>query len=203
MSQLRIAGALQEPGGGAGLRVGKCIEPFRARKGGAVPPLGVDGRREGESRVAEDDVSVARELRLDVGADATLYWVRVAGSRGVTPTSCTIRGLEPAPQPIYGSMSGTIYKDTYNTVYVVLQNGVGLHLSAWLVNIIGGSDIVTITVKSADEPAFINVDGEYVDSLPMDASVNVSLSEKTFTLLRLSEGSFFTVLRNKLSTWEQ
>ena len=70
MSQLRVAGALQVPGGGAGLRVGKCIEPFRAREGCAVPPLRVHGRREGESRVAEGDVSVARELRLDVGTYA-------------------------------------------------------------------------------------------------------------------------------------
>ena len=69
--------------------------------------------------------------------------------------------------------------------------------------VIGGSDIVSLMVKNTDEPAFINVDGENVDSLPTGAFVNVSVSEKTFTLLRLSEGSFFTVLRNKLSTWEQ
>ncbi|MBR4549949.1 MAG: hypothetical protein IKO83_08565 [Oscillospiraceae bacterium] len=78
---------------------------------------------------------------LDIGADATVYWVKVAGSRGVTVTSCTIRGTKPAPQPVYGSMSGTAYHDTAFTVYVVLQNGSGLHLNGNLVNIIGGNDI--------------------------------------------------------------
>ncbi len=69
--------------------------------------------------------------------------------------------------------------------------------------VIGGEDKISLTVCSSDEPAFINVDGDNVGSLKQDQSIEIFIGEETFTLLRLSEGSFFTVLRNKLSTWEQ
>ena len=69
--------------------------------------------------------------------------------------------------------------------------------------VIGAGDTVMLTVGSADEPAFVNVDGEKASVLEQGASVKISLSDCYFTLLRLSEGNFFTVLRNKLLTWEQ
>ena len=86
---------------------------------------------------------------LYYGAPASVLW------DGANITYCYIRGDIPSPQPSYGSMSGTIYKDTAYTVYVVLQNGLGLHLNGGLVNIIGGNDIdgVSCTVYYTGYPS--------------------------------------------------
>ncbi len=73
------------------------------------------------------------EGNLYIGAPAWVTW------NGSTITYCYIKGSKTEPQPSYGAMSGTIYSDTASTVYVVLQNGTGLHLSAWLVNWVSGS----------------------------------------------------------------
>lgn len=72
---------------------------------------------------------------VQYGSSASVVW------DGQNVTYCYIQGATPAPQPVYGSMSGTAYHDTAFTVYVVLQNGLGLSLSANLVNIIGGNEI--------------------------------------------------------------
>ena len=136
--------------------------------------------------------STAHVLGVEIGVNGQrVEPVRADGIIVATPTGSTAYNL---------SAGGPILTPNSRSMVVT---PVCAHSLTIRPVVIGGGDIVTITVKSADEPAFINVDGEYVDSLPTDASVNVSLSEKTFTLLRLSEGSFFTVLRNKLSTWEQ
>ena len=74
------------------------------------------------------------------GAIATVYWSGTT-TKGVNVTYCEINGSQPAPQPAYGSMSGTAYHDTAFTIYVVLQNGQGYHLNGNLVNIIGGNEI--------------------------------------------------------------
>ena len=69
---------------------------------------------------------------LYVGASAQVVW------DGQRITWCHIDG-EHWVGPIYGSMSGTIYSDSAYTVYVVLQDGTGLHLDASLVNWVSGS----------------------------------------------------------------
>ena len=73
------------------------------------------------------------EGELYYSAPAWVTW------NGSNITYCYIKGSKTEPQPTYGAMSGTIYQDTASTVYVVLQNGAGLHLSAWLVNWMSGS----------------------------------------------------------------
>ena len=69
---------------------------------------------------------------LYYGASASVYF------DGKNVTYCYIKG-EQMVGPVYGTMSGTIYSDSAYTVYVVLQNGVGLHLNAGLVNWVSGN----------------------------------------------------------------
>lgn len=73
---------------------------------------------------------------------------------GQNITYCYIRGSY-TPTPTYGSMSGTVYSDTAYTVYVVLQNGIGLHLNGNLVNWVSGSvlDGASCTVYYTDYPS--------------------------------------------------
>ena len=86
---------------------------------------------------------------LYYGAPAWVTW------NGSNITYCYIQGSKAAPQPSSGAMSGTIYSDTASTVYVVLQNGTGLHLSAWLVNWVTGSvlDGASCTVYYSGYPS--------------------------------------------------
>jgi hypothetical protein len=72
---------------------------------------------------------------LYYGAPASVLW------DGKNVTYCYINGDHPVVGPVYGSMSGTIYRDTAYTVYVVLQNGVSLHLNGGLVNWITSGDL--------------------------------------------------------------
>ncbi len=134
----------------------------------------------------------AHVLGLEIGVNGQrIEPVRADGMIVATPTGSTAYNL---------SAGGPILTPNSRSMVVT---PVCAHSLTTRPVVIGGDDVVTLTVKSADEPAFINVDGENVASLSTDSSVNVSVSEQTFTLIRLSEGSFFTVLRNKLSTWEQ
>ena len=71
------------------------------------------------------------------GADVTCFWEKNKDN----VVSMYIDGEEPAPTPVYGSMSGRAYHDTAFTIFVRLQNGMELHLDGSLVNIIGGNDI--------------------------------------------------------------
>ena len=90
---------------------------------------------------------------LDIGVPASLYYSgRYA--RGVNVVSCTITGREPAPQPVYGSMSGVAYHDTAYTVYIVLNNGQGYHVDGYKVGILGGSEIegASCVAYYTDEP---------------------------------------------------
>jgi len=89
------------------------------------------------------------------GAPATIYWEGDISH----VTFCSITGRQPAPQPTYGSMSGTAYHDTASTIYVVLQDGVGYHFDASLVSILGGSDIegASCTVYYVEPFSEINV----------------------------------------------
>ena len=89
------------------------------------------------------------EGELYYGAPAWVTW------NGSSITYCYIKGSKTEPQPTYGAMSGTIYSDTASTVYVVLQNGYGLHLSAWLVNWVSGSvlDGASCTVYYTGTPS--------------------------------------------------
>ncbi len=89
------------------------------------------------------------EGELYYGAPAWVTW------NGSNITYCYIKGSKTEPQPTYGAMSGTIYSDTATTVYVVLQNGTGLHLSAWLVNWVSGSvmDGASCTVYYTGTPS--------------------------------------------------
>ena len=90
---------------------------------------------------------------LYYGAPAWVTW------NGSNITYCYIKGKPAEPQPTYGAMSGTIYNDTASTVYVVLQNGSGLHLSASLVNWVYGSvlDGASCTVYYIDYPNAANI----------------------------------------------
>ena len=85
---------------------------------------------------------------LYYGASASVVY------NGKDITYCYIKGSY-TPAPTYGSMSGTIYSDTASTVYVVLQNGLGLHLNAYLVNWVSGSvlDGAGCTVYYTDYPS--------------------------------------------------
>ena len=90
---------------------------------------------------------------INYGASASIYW------NGQSVTWCYIKGTAPSPQPIYGSMNGTCYRDTASTVYVVLSNGSGLHLNGYLVNIVSGDDIdgAPCVVYYTDYPSESNI----------------------------------------------
>lgn len=75
-----------------------------------------------------------------VGAPARVYY-DAKFARGIHISRVTITGKEPEPQPEYGAMSGVAYHDTAFTVYVVLDNGMGLHIDGSLVMIQGGNEI--------------------------------------------------------------
>ena len=85
---------------------------------------------------------------LYYGASASVVY------NGKDITYCYIKGSY-TPAPIYGSMSGTIYSNTAYTVYVVLQNGLGLTLNAGLVNWISGGELdgASCTVYYTDYPS--------------------------------------------------
>ena len=89
------------------------------------------------------------------GADVTCFWEKNKDN----VVSMYIDGEEPAPTPVYGSMSGRAYHDTAFTIFVRLQNGMELHLDGSLVNIIGGNDIegASCTVYYTDYPSAENI----------------------------------------------
>ena len=95
---------------------------------------------------------------LYIGAPATIFY-DAKYARGVHVASCDITGKQPSPEPVYGSMSGTAYHDTAFSVYVVLQNGKGLHIKAELVTINGGTGIegASCVVFYTDQPTEENV----------------------------------------------
>lgn len=74
-----------------------------------------------------------------MGAPATVCWTRT--NNNITYTYCEVEGNIPEPEPTFGSMAGTAYHDTAETVYVVLKNGVGYHLPGSIVTIVGGNEI--------------------------------------------------------------
>ena len=117
--------------------------------------------------------------------------VRADGILVATPTGSTAYNL---------SAGGPILMPTSKNMVIT---PVCAHSLSVRPIVIGGEDTVTMSVSNADVPAFVNVDGENVGTLSQGENVDISVAQETFTLLRLSEGSFFTVLRNKLSNWEQ
>ena len=95
------------------------------------------------------------------GAYCTFYY-QGQTARTTTAYMYVNGGSTPAPAPaqdVYGSMSGTAYHDTAFTIYVVLQNGTGLHLNGNLVNIIGGNDIegASCVVYYVNSPTEANI----------------------------------------------
>ena len=96
---------------------------------------------------------------LYYGAPATLYWEGMTAKGPSKYTWCTIQGSHSAPEPVYGSTSGTAYHDTAFTIYVVLSDGSSYHLDGNLVNIIGGNDIegAPCTVYYTDYPSKANI----------------------------------------------
>lgn len=77
---------------------------------------------------------------LYYGASAAVYYTGASSADKGNVYYVFIQGEKQAT-PTYGSMSGVAYQDTASTVYVVLQNGEGYHVSGGCVNIIGGNDI--------------------------------------------------------------
>ena len=74
-------------------------------------------------------------------------------------TWCSIQGNKPSPQPYYGSMSGTVYRDTAFTVYVVLSDGSGYHVDGNLVSVTPGMSLdgASCTVYYQDYPSANNI----------------------------------------------
>ena len=93
------------------------------------------------------------------GAPATLYWEGMTARGPAKYTWCTIQGSKPTPQPYYGSMNGTIYRDTAFTVYVVLSDGSGYHVDGNLVSVTPGMSIdgASCIVYYQDYPSANNI----------------------------------------------
>ncbi len=93
------------------------------------------------------------------GAPATLYWEGMTARGPAKYTWCTIQGSKPTPQPYYGSMNGTIYRDTAFTVYVVLSDGSGYHVDGNLVSVTPGMSIdgASCIVYYQDYPSVNNI----------------------------------------------
>lgn len=72
---------------------------------------------------------------LYVGAPATVYWTENA-SKSQVFTSCVITGRQPAPRPIYGSMSGTAYEGGAGYA-LYLADGSEVFVDAWICNVSG------------------------------------------------------------------
>ena len=96
---------------------------------------------------------------LYYGAPATLYWEGMTAKGPSKYTWCTIQGNKPSPQPHYGSMSGTVYRDTAFTVYVVLSDGSGYHVDGNLVSVTPGMNLdgASCTVYYQDYPSANNI----------------------------------------------
>ncbi len=136
--------------------------------------------------------SSAHVLTVELGVNGLrVEPIRADGILVATPTGSTAYNL---------SAGGPILMPTAKNMVVT---PICAHSLSARPIVIGGEDKVSLTVSSCDDSAFINVDGENVCTLSCGEVVEISVSENVFTLLRHSEGSFFTVLRNKLSTWEQ
>ena len=93
------------------------------------------------------------------GAPATLYWEGMTGKGPSKYTWCYIQGSHAAPEPVFGSTSGTAYHDTAFTVYVVLADGSSYHIDGNLVSIVGGNEIdgAPCTVSYQDYPSQSNI----------------------------------------------
>ncbi len=68
--------------------------------------------------------------------------------------------------------------------------------------VVGNGDVVTIALKAGGESASLAIDGKKIAVLTENEGVKIAVSGRTFSLLRLREGSFFGALRHKLSNWE-
>lgn len=110
--------------------------------------LGVDGN----VTVPRSIVTLIGELYY--GAPATAYWSGYSGGNR-NFTYCQVQGYEAPVQPVYGSMSGTLFESTGGTVLVALQNGSSMTLSRSLVNIVNGTQIdgCSCTVYYTDYPS--------------------------------------------------
>ena len=67
---------------------------------------------------------------INYGASASIYW------DGKNVTWCYIKGVSPAPQPVYGSMSGTAYSGGGGYA-INLSNGTQVYVDAWKCNVSG------------------------------------------------------------------
>ena len=110
--------------------------------------LGADGY----ATVSRNIVTVVGELYS--GAPVTAYWSGYTnGSRNFT--YCQVSGYQAPVQPVYGSMSGTVYTESGNSVFVVLQNGSSFSLNSSIVNLVTGTviDGASCTVYYTDYPS--------------------------------------------------
>ncbi len=91
-----------------------------------------------------------------IGAPAMLYWT---GRNSDAPTYCEIAGMEPEPEPVYGSMNGIAYHGNAYEIYLELNNGSNIYVDGMLVNIIGGMEIegASCTVYYTDSPTPENI----------------------------------------------
>ena len=70
-----------------------------------------------------------------VGAPATVTWSGTT-TKGLNYTFCIIDGRQPAPQPIYSSMSGTAY-EAGGGFYLYLRDGSEMYIDGWKCNVSG------------------------------------------------------------------
>ena len=98
------------------------------------------------------------------GASCIVYYTDYPSVETIYQIDVTVESAPayiPPAEPFYGSMTGTAYHDTAFTVYVMLDNGTGMHINADVVNIVGGNDIegARCTVYYSD---FLSEDNVYL-----------------------------------------
>lgn len=153
-------------------------------------------RQNGKVRVGVNEAVLHRASAHVLGVEISVNGQRIEPVRAdgilvATPTGSTAYNL---------SAGGPILLPTSKSLVIT---PICAHSLSVRPIVIGQEDVATLSVKSADVSAFVSIDGENAEPLAQGEQIDISVSKETFTLLRLSEGGFFTVLRNKLSTWEQ
>ncbi len=117
--------------------------------------------------VSRDICAVSGELY--VGAPLTAYYDGIA-AHGPIFTYVEIRGSEPQPEPVYGSMSGTAHEGGGGFA-INLMNGSQVFADAWICNVSGRFvDGSPCTVYYTDSPSSDNIYRVdiYGDETPID-----------------------------------